>query len=262
MSQYSNSPGGGGGGFTPGSQGSPSGFQKSGASLSMRAVTIAQVRKATQLHADAEWKLDDKPVGQINLVAEVHEHTAYATNRTFLLDDGTGRITAKFWMDIPSEQQKVPWRGIPVGNDNPVYVRVIGYIKSHGGKKFIHILNMRLVNDPSEVYFHILDCIYVHVVLQKGLPPASGQDQPIAGQGQSAYNVQSRPALEKLFSPLADSIMHYLISQAVSPDGVHVADIAKALKCDAIELSDTVEKMIDNGNIFTTIDESHISPAS
>ncbi|KAJ7111543.1 replication protein A subunit RPA32 [Mycena crocata] len=268
MSWNNQSPGGGGfiqGGSPSGSQGSP-GSAKTPASQSLRPVTIAQIRKATQMHSDADWVVDENPIGQVTIVAELHKHEAFTTNRTFGLDDGTGRMDAKMWMDTPDDQKLQTWRGMKVGNNlQPEYVRVTGSLRTHHGKKHIHASNIRLVKDPNEIYFHILEVISVNVILQKGLPPRPGQEQhqSSAIPGQSAYAIQTRPAnSQALFSSLADNVINYLSSLAPNPEGTFVGDIATALKSDPMELSDTVDRLIDEGHVFTTIDDSHIQLAT
>ncbi|KAJ7774502.1 replication protein A subunit RPA32 [Mycena maculata] len=270
MSQFS--PYGGGGGFM---QGSPGGSQgslsggggKSPASQSVRPVTIAQVRKASQMHSDAEWMVDDHAIGQVTIVAELQENRVFSTNRTFFIDDGTGRIEAKMWMDTQDTQKPHAWRGIAPGKSpdtEMMYVRVTGSIKTHNDKRHIHASNIRLVKDPNEIYFHLLEVISTNVVLQKGLPSQSGHEQQTgAVQGQSAYTVQSRPTNSGgLFSEMADKVVRYLSSLPPNPQGTYVGDIAKAMKTDSMELSDTVDKLIDDGHVFTTIDDSHIQLAT
>ncbi|KAF7323038.1 RPA-C domain-containing protein [Mycena chlorophos] len=263
MSQYSPS---GGGGFS-GSQGGGSPGQK--ASQTIRPVTIAQLRKATQMHSDADWKLGENSIGQIKLVAEVRDHRVQNTHRSFLLDDGTGTINGKLWVDTQQEDYEEPFRGIPV--NQIAHFRITGNLRSHSGKRYIQISNMRLVKDMNEIYYHIMETIYVHVVIQKGLPSsfagggqAQGTSAGTTGGGQGAYMVQSRPTgQQKLFSRLADQVANYL---ATTPnetgEGASVGDIARALKCDPMQLSETVERMIDEGHVYTTIDESHIQLAS
>ncbi|KAJ7632693.1 hypothetical protein FB45DRAFT_913192 [Roridomyces roridus] len=266
MSQY-NSPYGGGGGFlqgTPGaSQDSPGGGSgKSAASQSLRPVTVAQVYRATQMHSEADWVVDGHPIGQITLVGELLSQRVFATNRTFHFDDGTGTIDAKMWMDTPDDQKDELWRGIDP-NSNPSYVRLTGSIRAHNGKRHIHASNIRPIADPHEVYFHILDVISVNVILQKG-PPGQEQQNSGGGHGQGAYSMQSRPTnAPRLFSSMADAVAEYLRSPAVVHlnEGAFVGDIAVALKAAPEDLSDCVDKMIDEGHVFTTIDDSHIKLA-
>ncbi|KAJ7940560.1 replication protein A subunit RPA32 [Mycena leptocephala] len=269
MSQY-NSPGGGG--FMQnspgGSQGSPS-TTKSPASQSLRPVTIAQIRKANQMHSDADWVVDDNSIGQITVVAELYHHKAYTTNRNFGLDDGTGRIDAKMWTDTPDSLVDETWRGISTSDNKavpfkPIYVRVTGTIKTHNNKRHIHASNIRVVKDQNEVYFHILETLSVNIILQKGLPPRPGQaQQSETAQGRSAYTIQSKPTqAQALFSSMANEVVQYLSTAPPNPEGIFVGDIAKGLNCNAMELSDTVDRLIDEGHVFTTIDDSHIQLAT
>ncbi|KAJ6572909.1 N-acetyltransferase B complex non catalytic subunit-domain-containing protein [Mycena sp. CBHHK59/15] len=234
--QDDGSPFSGGGGFIQnspgGSQGSPGAATKSAASQSLRPVTVAQLRKASQMHSEADWMVDDYN-SRRDVLAKV-----YNTNRNFGIDDGTGRMDAKMWIDTPNERQEEIWRGIN-HKDEHIYVRVTGALKTHNGKKHIHASNIRLVKDSNEVYFHLLEVISVHITLQKGLPPRPGQEQQQpAVQGQSAYAVQSRPNnLPAMFSPLADKVVNYLDSLPKNPEGTFVGDIAKALNADPMDLS-------------------------
>ncbi|KAJ7097817.1 hypothetical protein B0H15DRAFT_622698 [Mycena belliarum] len=268
MSQY-NSPGFGGGGFLQGSPGgsqaSPSGTARTPASQSLRPVTIAQLRKATQIHSDADWMVDGNAIGQITLVAELQTQNAYTTNRNFHIDDGTGRIDAKMWIDTVETEKKQTWRDLPLNGDPPVYVRVTGSLKIHNGKKHVHTNNIRLVKDPHEIYFHILDVISVNVTLQKGLPTRTGQGQQAGNDahGPSAYSIQASPAnAAPMFSSIADNVVRYLSTVPPHPEGIFVGDIAEALNVEAVQLSETVDRLIDEGHVFTTVDESHIQLAT
>ncbi|KAJ7285762.1 hypothetical protein C8J57DRAFT_1168452 [Mycena rebaudengoi] len=271
MSQYNSPYGGGGGGFLNNSQGSQSspggGGAKSAASQSLRPVTIAQIRKAVQMHSEAEWTVDDTPIGQITVVGEIYLHKVFTTNRTFGIDDGTGRMEAKMWIDTADDKRNDTWRGLdvtdsPNARDEHMYVRVTGSIKTHNGKRHIVASNIRVVKDPNEVYFHILEVISVNIVLQKGMPTGAGQEQGTA-RTDSAYAVQTRPAnAASLFSPLADQIVQYLTSLPPNSDGFFVGDIARALNANPTDLSDTVDRLIDEGHVFTTVDDSHIQLAA
>ncbi|KAJ7612379.1 hypothetical protein DFH06DRAFT_1015330, partial [Mycena polygramma] len=258
--------------------------QKSSASQTLRPVTIAQIRKATQANPDSDWFLDENAVGQarilhlpqcVTVVAELYGHNAFTTNRTFELDDGTGRIDAKMWTDTPDGALDEPWR-------EPMYVRVTGSIKTYHGRKHIHASNVRVVSDAHELYFHLLDTVSVYITLKQGpaVPPPSNAVNAGGSGAPSAYMPPPAPPLQKpLFSVVADAVVHYLRTTAPHPEGVHVGDIAKALDSDAIELrrascsaqstrranryvfSDTVNRLIDEGYVFTTVDESHIQLA-
>jgi replication factor A2 len=48
------------------------------------------------------------------------------------------------------------------------YVRVFGGLKSFGKKRYLNINHIRLVSDPHEVYFHILEAITVSLIVERG----------------------------------------------------------------------------------------------
>ncbi|KAJ6486485.1 hypothetical protein C8R47DRAFT_979498, partial [Mycena vitilis] len=218
----------------------------------VRPVTVAQIRKATQANADSDWAIGGAPV---TLVAELLRHSAFTTNRTFELDDGTGRIAAKI-LSRRIPVRLAEWRSSKM---EPVYVRVTGNIKTFHGNRHVNVSNVRLVKDHNEVYFHILETIALYVTLQKG-PVQHATSGP--NDGQSQYTTSRLPQEQKLFSPMADSVVAYLRSGPSSAEGIHVGDIAKALDADANALSDTINRLIDDGHVFTTVDESHIQLAA
>jgi hypothetical protein len=49
-----------------------------------------------------------------------------------------------------------------------IYVRLTGFLKAFGGKKYINATYMRPVTDFSEVDFHFLECITVTLTLERG----------------------------------------------------------------------------------------------
>jgi replication factor A2 len=94
----------------------------------LRPLTIAQVIKATQAHADAEWMVDDVEIGQvalcyfvifpanivskITLVGQVVTIQSQTTNCVYWIDDGSGRVEARHWIDSTSEEDAGKWGGI------------------------------------------------------------------------------------------------------------------------------------------------------
>jgi replication factor A2 len=85
--------------------------------------------KATQPHADAEWTIEGAEVGQVSwadsmlfdaetrtyevtLVAHIVSIQSQATNRIIGLDDGTGRVEARCWVDSTAEDETEKWAGI------------------------------------------------------------------------------------------------------------------------------------------------------
>ncbi|KAG6866971.1 hypothetical protein C0991_003887 [Blastosporella zonata] len=75
-------------------------------------MTVAQLIKANQAHADAEWTVDDVEIGQVTIVGQVVTIQSQTTNCVYWIDDGTGRIEARHWVDSSSEEDSGKWGGI------------------------------------------------------------------------------------------------------------------------------------------------------
>ena len=262
MSQFNDY--GGGGGFLQGGSpysatGSPGGARKE-ASHSLRPLTVAQALKATQAHADADWQVDDVEIGQITIVGQVVTVQAQTTNCAYWIDDGTGRIEARHWVDSNNEEDSGKWGGI----EESMYVRVTGALKTFGNKRYINANHIRPASDPHELYFHILETITVTLMIDR----QSGQVQGPASQtatGASAYTAQPQNAnANDQFSHLPilqQRIVRFIAGEPRTDEGVHVSKIARAIgkDGDAERISDALDKLMDEGLVYSTIDDSHFN---
>ncbi|KAH9935018.1 uncharacterized protein B0H18DRAFT_927723 [Fomitopsis serialis] len=276
MSQYNDNPfygntgGGGGGGYLAGgspfgsANGSPGGQLRKGALHSLRPVTIKQLLNATQAHSDAEWTIEDAEVGQITVIAQVVSINSQTTNCVYWLDDGTGRIEARHWVEVGTEDDAERWGGITENT----YIRVMGGLKSFGNKRYINANHLRLVKDPNEIQFHLLEAFTVELIFQKGAPlrPSEAGSKGAVANGQgaaSAYNPQSTATggMEQYahLPSIQRRIVEFMMSQPQQNEGVHVAAIARHIGGEANAISEALDRLMDEGHVFTTINDSHFA---
>lgn len=276
---YGNSGAGGGGGFlTSGSpygsaSGSPGGAsRKTEIAHSLRPLTVLQLLNATQAHSDAEWMLDDTELGQVTAVGHVVSIQSQATNNLYWLDDGTGRIEARHWIDSSIEESGTGPSAITEGS----YIRVSGTLKMFGSKRYVNATHIRPVKSPHEIYFHLLEAMTVTLIWAKGAPPRAGQNPsttipqaqvvgPPAGKG-SAYAAQSHSSAttSSQYSHLPKleyAIITFMLNQPSKEEGVHVGSIAHAVGGNAVTINNALDKLMDDGLVFTTIDDSHFKVA-
>lgn len=254
-----------GGGYM-GSPSTGSLARKSETAHSLRPLTILQLHAASQMHPDADWTLDDREIGQVTVVAHIISVQSQATNNQYVLNDGTGHIEARRWVDSSVEEDSDK-RGIVEG----AYVRVLGTIKVFGSRRYINVTHVRPIQSPMEVYFHLLEVMTVTLYWEGGLPPRPGQNpQDVMLRGgqpsTSAYSVSSRQTTDTgQFShlpPLQRNIINFMQSQTSDDTGIHVSAIARAIGGDAVAISDALDKLMDDGLVFSTIDESHFQLAT
>ncbi|XP_055349026.1 replication protein A 32 kDa subunit-A-like [Paramacrobiotus metropolitanus] len=151
---------GGGGGADPNTSAVDSGAKGSGRSPEVVPVTISEINKCSDLKQD-RIKIGNVEVNRITLVAQVRECKPLTSYVSFLLDDKTGStIEAKLWGD---SQEELARCAVSVGQ----YVRLYGSIKSLGDNVSISAFSIQPVRDINEVFFHMLDVVHSHAVLDK-----------------------------------------------------------------------------------------------
>ncbi|KAI0306473.1 replication protein A subunit RPA32 [Multifurca ochricompacta] len=256
---------GGGGYLTGGSpfgsaSGSPGGLGRRGAlSQSLRPITAKQFIQATQAHADADWVLENTELGQVTLVAHVVSVQKQTTNSIYMLDDGTGILEARHWSDSISQDEES--RDDIVPNS---FARVTGTIKTFGQKKYINASHIRPVHDAHEPFFHMLEVMTVQLIFDRGPPGSFAHGQAFGADGKPSLSIYSaqgpQSEVKDQYShlqPVPRSIVQFMLNQPQTREGVHVSAIVKAVGADAEAIEQALERLMDDGIIFSTIDEAH-----
>lgn len=121
------------------------------------------------------------------------------TNIVYLIDDSTGTIDARYWLhtvnphvhtddneerywaetsDYVESQTQMP-PGPPVQYVDRIwlhltplntvrlnkYARLIGILKSFRGRKYINVTFIETIQDPHEIFHHILDVIHIDLLM-------------------------------------------------------------------------------------------------
>ncbi|KAI9864497.1 MAG: replication factor A protein 2, partial [Pleopsidium flavum] len=105
----------------------------------LRPVTIKQVLDAQQPHPDGEFKIDGIEITQITFIGQIRNISTQTTNITYKLDDGTGTIEVKQWIDSDATTALDTTNN---NSDNPkpklienAYARVWGRLKAFNNKR-------------------------------------------------------------------------------------------------------------------------------
>ncbi|XP_006458067.1 hypothetical protein AGABI2DRAFT_190435, partial [Agaricus bisporus var. bisporus H97] len=92
----------------------------------------------------------------------------------FRLDDGTGRMKAMKWDIIDEDRECEFAESMSKGFQ---YARVIGTIAEYCGMHYLKIMKIDLVDDPHEIYHHLLKVMVEFLMLQRG-PPSHAAARP------------------------------------------------------------------------------------
>ncbi|KAJ5965163.1 uncharacterized protein N7479_005039 [Penicillium vulpinum] len=259
--------GGGGGGFMPGETNSPAGGKTGDRdNKTLRPVTVKQVLDASQPFPEAPFQIDGADVANVLFMGQVRNISSQSTNVTYKIDDGTGEVEVKKWVDsttadnMDTDDGKAPGDGKTELQLNG-YARVFGSIKSFGNKRYIGAHSVRPLSNINELHTHLLEATVVHLFFTRGPPGsapaggnAAGTDAVMGGADNYGAGAGQNKALASM-SLVAKKIYNLLKTEPQDDSGLHMQVIASKLNIPATEVARAGEELLGAGVIFSTMDE-------
>ncbi|GAA5970159.1 hypothetical protein JCM11641_000296 [Rhodosporidiobolus odoratus] len=264
------------GGSQGGAESSPGGGKRSG-TQSLRPVTIHQLLAASQAFSEAEFYVDGGEIKDVSLVACIRNVTVSATQVTMLIEDGTGQMDARSWLDPSSEDggQRDEWQ---VNS----YVRIIGTLKTFSTKRHINVNRCRKVEDYNEILFHPLECIFVHKFYANHgqLPGQSASainsttydsgNNPYAGDGGATSNdgggggggAEPYADLPSGQRRIMQFVSDLVANGTAGDEGVNVNQIVRGVGGPHGKIQEEVKNLINDGHLYETIDDDHVLPTA
>jgi replication factor A2 len=220
---------------------------------SLRPVTIKQIIDAEQAFTDAPFRIDGIEVNQITFVGMIRSITAQTTNITFKLDDGTGTVEVKQWVDADKPDESKP------SFTEDQYVRVWGRLRSFHNRRHVGSHFIKPVTDFSEVNYHLLEATYVHLFFTKGAPAGAdaGANGNAADDDSMFVDGGSTNDHAKLAScsARARKFFSWLQNAEGGNEGLHLNVIAQGTGMSVNDAMAASEELIGPGLIYTTVDD-------
>ena len=260
---YSTTGGAGGGGFMPGSQTDSPSTKRSYGKDTLRPVTIKQLLNAHHPHPDAEhFNIDNAETTQVTFVGQVRNISRQTTNVTYKLDDGTGIVEVKEWVD--SEASRAfdgPDKKDKVGEQ--AYVRVWGRLKAFNGKRHVGANFVRPIKDFNEIQYHLLEATAVHLQIGRGplqdLQASGGANGGATGAGQNTTGDSAAgKAPSKVpagASTAAKKVYSCLLNTTQTNEGLHMQNIATKTGMEIHDVMKGGEELGSLGLVYSTVDE-------
>ncbi|KAF2085137.1 replication factor A2 [Saccharata proteae CBS 121410] len=250
--------GSGGGGFLPGggSQDSPGSGSKGFVKDTLRPVTIKQINDANNVQ-ESDFTIDGTEISQVMFIGQIRNISQQTTYITYKLDDGTGTVEVKQWVDSDASDPLKPADGSKPRLVENAYAKVFGKLRVYGGKRHVGAHIIRPVTDLNEVSYHLLEATAVHLYFTRG--PLNGDAKPATNGGydnkqqQQAGNTGG--ALSNL-SSAARKIYECLKTTAQGNEGLHMQDIAARTRLEMADVARAGDELLNEGQIYTTVDET------
>lgn len=249
----------------PGSQNESPGAKKSYGKDSLRPVTIKQLNDAHHPHPDAEhFMIDNTETTQVTFIGQVRNISKQTTNVTYRLDDGTGTIEVKVWVDSDSMMTSEDGVGAKEEVKEEQYVRVWGRMKQFNNKRHVGATIVRPVQDYNEIQYHLLEATVVHLHFSRGpLEQIKGGGQSGAGANgamngmNGGYQQQNGggSGLPPSASTAAKRVYKCLMDTPQQNEGLHLQDIALQTGMDVSDVQKGGDELQGLGVIYTTVDD-------
>ena len=187
-------------------------------------------------------------------MGQIRNVSSQATNSTYKLDDGTGAVEVKLWVDESVDNTETKLTLV-----EGVYARVWGKIRVFGGKQFVNAHVIRKIEDMNEVQYHLLEAAAVHCYFTKG-PPEQFIKSEGAGDtaGLAGANVKTEMSEDRVLPPMSPNAKRIFTTLKASPqnnEGLHVQNLAAQLGMDVSEVMKAGDELLSQGLIFTTVDD-------
>lgn len=219
----------------------------------LRPVTIKQLLDAHHPYPDAEhFMIDNQETTQVTFVGQVRNISQQTTNVTYKIDDGTGVVEVKVWVDSEAMNDDSGAQDGKKVNEQ-AYVRVYGRLKIFGNKRHVGANVIRPIQDFNEISYHLLEATVVHLQTTKGTPGDAKQQTSTNGPSNGAAT-SGGPNLAGL-SPAARQVFTCLRNSPQTNEGLHMQDIAIQTRMEVSAVLKGGEELQGLGMIYTTFDD-------
>mmetsp|Transcript_23611 Transcript_23611/g.67691 ORF Transcript_23611/g.67691 Transcript_23611/m.67691 type:complete len:272 (+) Transcript_23611:166-981(+) len=226
-------------------------------------VTIRMVLRSQQDVAGGDGSLeleDGRKLALVRFVGAVRSCEENSTNNVYTVEDGTGLIEVKQWVNDNSECSALQELRQQTLKEH-IYVKVVGQIKDYEGNKIIVANSVRPVGTGNELTHHMLEVVYSAEGHKRadsivGSPPISSG---IGFGGQQVAAASSSGTDD----PLQKAIVHLFQHSGDAGNGVHVQSIVDELKSTFSEadIRGAIESLAEEGHIYSTVSDSHFQYA-
>ena len=195
------------------------------------------------------------------IVGKVLSHSDDNLTFTMVLDDGTGRINAKSFIQNADDLERQRMAEVHDG----IYVRAFGHLGAYNGERQLNAFSVRPVIDHNEVTYHLSQVIFQHLSLTKGATEVSGAPgvpkmESFAGAGAPAAAAPAFGAVGGLDHIQNEVLGVFNAPEAVAAEaGLTINDVIarSGSKYSHQQVLNAVSFLVDEGHLYSTIDDAH-----
>lgn len=152
---------------------------------------------------------DGRDLHYVKFIGAVRSVEDFSTNVTYTIEDGTGLIEVKQWIDDNDCNAVAEMRQECLKEN--IYVKVVGQLKDYDSKKNLVAHTVRRINDGNEITHHFLEVVYSAERYKRGsriggLPPAIANNGVGFGGGMPINQPMNSGSGDSLMQKVLDFI--------------------------------------------------------
>lgn len=201
---------------------------------------------------------DGRSLHHVKLVGAVRTVENLSTNVAYEIEDGTGLIEVKQWMD-DNDCSAVQEMKEQAAKDAQ-YLRIIGQIKDYDGKKSLVAHSVRKIADGNELTHHFLEVVYSAEKFARA-DRIGGMAAPVSmAQAASTPLAAAATGGGAGGDALKDQVLNYIKVEGESLEvGAPVGKLVQMLSANYGEsqVRAAIEDLASEGHIYSTINEDN-----
>jgi len=211
---------------------------------SLMPVTVKQLQKYHN------GTLYGKNVTKLCLVGKVSDLTLNETNVGFMFEDGTAVCKCTWW----TSQEDCEFQ-------NESYVRIFG--KWESSKSAITVFGCQMLSTMNEVVLHNLDVMYCHHQHTKvGSNMGLNTNMNFEANTNENKNNEDNEGDSAYAGILYAKNIINVIKTHSDDSGAHIDTILESVQVnDTAQLKASIQQLVDDGHLYTTVDDEHFSLA-
>lgn len=213
---------------------------------SLTPVTIKMLNESTPQVQDGEFIVHNIELNLVSFCGIVRNITDNTSNLVVQLEDGTGAIEIRAWINDSSPDEH---KDLEVGK----YFFVTGSLKDFQGKKNVQHATFTKIDDFNQVVYHQLSAIDVYLRANGKL----GGDGGASKQKEALFVGDDDNKVTGSNLSISDRILECITEHTPSmPEGVPVAFIAQTLNMLVDDVHLYCGKLTEDAKIFVGYDEN------
>lgn len=224
-------------------------------------VTASLLADAAGSYEKTKVTLYGLPAGRVVVVGKVEAADATGTHSLYTVNDETGSVKVQDYQDFTDKAK--------TGD----YVRVVGEVRGSTDEVVLSAINMSVLPEaeaPAAMGFHRIQVVLTECQAAKASPKMElftpeKVESKVEVKAEAKVEVKAErtsPVKSKAVEDVPQAIVDHLEKvggdNPANAQGLTAAQLATALKLPADQVKAAVAAMLDEGSLYTTVDDEHV----